>query len=842
MANFWQTPSGTTLTILEEQKNTTYTLPLESAYVSEVGSSMTVSVISGNIPSGLKLNGITLSGSPFEVGIDTVYSFVVRATQYGVSDERTYKIIVVGPDNPQWVTPANSLPVGPNNTYYILDSAVIDFQLSAVDSDLAAGQSLEYFINEGDGELPPGISLTTDGRLVGIVDPILALEKLVGSGKYDVATYAASPYDFGERPDNGFDSFFYDIVNYDKSIPSRSPKKLNRYYKFEVSVTDLTTVVKRQFQIYVVGDDFLRADNTVMQVSNGIFTADNTFIRVPIWLTPSNLGVRRANNYVTIFLDTIDPASLTGVIQYSLQSTNSDGTTSALPTGMTLDPSNGEIAGVVPYQADVTKVHKFTVRARRIVANSTEEAYKDKTFTLTLLGEVNSTITWNTAANLGTVASNYTSTLNINATSNVPNATILYTKTAGKLPPGLSLSLSGEIIGTIRSYGSATVSGVTIFDTRTFTLDNNATTIDREFKFTATARDHYGYSVITREFTLKIKDPDSKLYSNIYFQPMMNSTHRAAFENIITNNALFDNQYIFRPNDPKFGIQRTMRMLVYAGIESKSVANFVAATAQNHKRKQYRLGEVRTAQAKTPGTQTVVYEVVYVEVIDPAEITGKKTKKTFSVSTQKKITVDQSYYDTHKKTGENLDPNGINLQLRTGLIKVNFDPNFTVGTRTGDVNVTARPIKIGIRSGTDVTVTEIIGSSDPVRIRPVPINTVKSDYSGITVDGSLDSFKYISNVSNMRDNIKAIGTTEISYLPLWMRTSQIGSVNILGYTKAIPLCYCKPGRSADVLQALQKAKIKFNQFNFDIDRYVIDQTQGNSNEQYILFHNYMVNV
>ena len=842
MANFWQTPSGTTLTILEEQKNTTYTLPLESSYVSEVGSSMTVSVISGNIPSGLKLNGITLSGSPFEVSIDTVYSFVVRATQYGVSDERTYKIIVVGPDNPQWVTPANSLPVGPNNTYYILDSAVIDFQLSAVDSDLAAGQSLEYFINEGDGELPPGISLTTDGRLVGIVDPILALEKLVGSGKYDAATYAASPYDFGERPDNGFDSFFYDIVNYDKSIPSRSPKKLNRYYKFVVSVTDLTTVVKRQFQIYVVGDDFLRADNTVMQVSNGIFTADNTFIRVPIWLTPSNLGVRRANNYVTIFLDTIDPASLTGVIQYSLQSTNSDGTTSALPTGMTLDPSNGEIAGVVPYQADVTKVHKFTVRARRIVANSTEEAYKDKTFTLTLLGEVNSTITWNTAANLGTVASNYTSTLNINATSNVPNATILYTKTAGKLPPGLSLSLSGEIIGTIRSYGSATVSGVTIFDTRTFTLDNNATTIDREFKFTATARDHYGYSAITREFTLKIKDPDSKLYSNIYFQPMMNSTHRAAFENIITNNALFDNQYIFRPNDPKFGIQRTMRMLVYAGIESKAVANFVAATAQNHKRKQYRLGEVRTAQAKTPGTQTVVYEVVYVEVIDPAEITGKKTKKTFSVSTQKKITVDQSYYDTHKKTGENLDPNGINLQLRTGPIKVDFDPNFTVGTRTGDVNVTARPIRIGIRSGTDVTVTEIIGSSDPVRIRPVPINTVKSDYSGITVDGSLDSFKYISNVSNMRDNIKTVGTTEISYLPLWMRTSQIGSVNILGYTKAIPLCYCKPGKSADVLQALQKAKIKFNQFNFDIDRYVIDQTQGNSNEQYILFHNYMVNV
>ena len=120
MANFWSTPSGTTLTILEERKNTTYTLPLESALVSEVGNSVSVSVISGAIPSGLKLNGITLSGSPFEVSIDTVYSFVVRATQYGISDERTYKIVVVGPDNPQWITPPDSLPVGPNKTYYIL--------------------------------------------------------------------------------------------------------------------------------------------------------------------------------------------------------------------------------------------------------------------------------------------------------------------------------------------------------------------------------------------------------------------------------------------------------------------------------------------------------------------------------------------------------------------------------------------------------------------------------------------------------------------------------------------------------------------------------------------------
>ena len=43
----------------------------------------------------------------------------------------------------------------------------------------------------------------------------------------------------------------------------------------------------------------LRADNTVMQVGTGIFTADNTYPRASVWLT-ADLGYKRANNYVTI--------------------------------------------------------------------------------------------------------------------------------------------------------------------------------------------------------------------------------------------------------------------------------------------------------------------------------------------------------------------------------------------------------------------------------------------------------------------------------------------------------------------------------------------------------------
>ena len=42
--------------------------------------------------------------------------------------------------------------------------------------------------------------------------------------------------------------------------------------------------------------------------------------------------------------------------------------------------------------------------------------------------------------------------------------------------------------------------------------------------------------------------------------------------------------------------------------------------------------------------------------------------------------------------------------------------------------------------------------------------------------------------------------------------------------------------------AIDNAGIKFNQFNYDIDRYVIDTTEGNSKEQYIAFANYKFNV
>ena len=68
------------------------------------------------------------------------------------------------------------------------------------------------------------------------------------------------------------------------------------------------------------------------------------------------------------------------------------------------------------------------------------------------------------------------------------------------------------------------------------------------------------------------------------------------------------------------------------------------------------------------------------------------------------------------------------------------------------------------------------------------------------------------------------------------------NVQQLGYITAVPLCYCKPGTSQQIPLNIQNSGFDFKNIDFEIDRYLIDSTQNNSNEQYIKFRNYRYNV
>ena len=893
MADLWTQPSNTKLATLDENVTTSINLPL-------VNTSSTVSLISGKLPGGIRIQGSQIVGTPYEVPRVTDYRFVLRASYNGVTRDRTFIITVGDADAPVWQTTPGLLPVGNNNTFYILDNSLVDFQLVATDVDLPIGQSLDFYIASGDGELPPGIQLTRDGRLVGVVDPILAIERtlIYNAGSYDTAPYdfTSAGYDFGLRSSNGFDSFFYDTAIYDFNYPERTPKKLNRYYQFTISVSDGDIISRRTFRIYVVGDDFLRADNTIMQVGTGTFTADNTNIRVPIWLTPGDLGVRRANNYITLFLETIDSNTLTGVVTYFLQATNPGGSPSRLPPGLTLDSSNGEIAGKVPYQAEVTKTFTFTIRAQRFTPDQAQELVaSSKTFTVKLLGEINSETKWITDSNLGLLGSNVISVLKVDATTNVPGSTVIYNLSSGRLPPGLALSFDGEVVGKVNAFGENVykstwraqrqytlndvvrhqgvlyqalsthqststgtfsidqalwaryvyrTNGLTVFDNDTFRLDANTTTVDREYRFTVTAQDLYKYSVVNKEFVIRISDPDSKKYSNLFMKPFLKEQARRNFNAFISNPEIFIPEYIYRPSDPNFGIQREIKMLAYAGIETKELQEVVSAISTNHRRKRYRVGELKTAVAKVPGTNTVVYEVLYLDVIDPYNPTEGRTKKSITVRNPKKIKVNSvsatpkdMFYDYDEKPS-------FTIQTRRKTITVTLGEDFIVETRADGEFELKWEEGLEIDSRTESRILSILeGLSPNMTLRPEPeANTIKVDTDVYKAGQTTDSIKYISNITNMRDNIRPLGRTERNFVPLWMRSSQQSSVDELGYTPSLVLCYCKPGTSQIIQSAIKASDFDFSQFDLDMDRYIIDNTLVSSKPQYLLFANYQHNI
>lgn len=848
------------------------------------------SKITGDLPPGLRLEGKTIVGSPYEVPRITDFTFVIRAskTTNNITEvaDRTFTITIEGEDKPTFVTPEGLLNIGDPGELFVIDSTYVDYQLSAVDTDTSTGQRLSYFIADNEGALPPGLILTDDGRIVGFVQPVLSIKPTDGDGSYDNSYYDAVAFDFAFVPTNGYDSYIYDSIFFDFSLPSSKPKKLNRTYEFIVTVSDGDSFQKRKFKIFVVGDDFFRADNTTWLDGNSMFTADVTYIRSPIWLTPSYLGLYRANNYITLILDTYDKEN----VIYSLEQINADvraetrkisstdnvvggytltttlttsapqinqkltfngrvtgtnqvntitnvtslgngeyrltlylpldvtipdgvsflmGDLSQLPPGMEFDENNSEVFGQVPYQPAITKTYKFTVTATRI-SDKGEKASTPKIFTVDLLGEVDSVLSWNTPSDLGAVNANFISTLSVNASSTVPGATLLYTVTSGSLPPGLSLDLDGEIVGKVNQYGTSTTSGLTTFSeysgsgmnqgTVTFsnvTFDGGTTSLDRVYEFTVQARDQYGFSAIGRTFKIAIDTPNQKVFSNIKVKPFLKTSQRDLWRAFINNTSIFTPSSIYRPNDINFGIQTDLSMLVYAGIETRDAASYISAMGLNHKRKRFQFNNIKKATAYLPGTQTAVYEIVYVEMLDPLEANGKHlANKLTNLSKQpNKITVDNS--------------------------------NIIWSRNVNDLGINA-----------------------PNSIRPEPIMNVNS--TGYEVSNPNVNEYFPSSISIWRERLKdwvdkdsngnAVSfATERNYLPLWMRSIQPGTKEELDFQLAVPLCYCKVGTADDIIlnikNYVETTGFSFNKLDYTTDRYIIDSVEGQTQDKYLVFRN-----
>ena len=803
----WITPAGSLGTLTER-----IAVDISLQATSNVGP-VTFTLIAGNLPRGLRLSNGSIKGSPVEVRVFTESRFVIRADDGVDIEDRTFKIGIDGSDAPVWLTQEGFLNVGPAKAYFVLDNAYVNFQLDADDTDLTAGDTLEFYLTPNGGLLPPGLSLSKDGVISGFTDPIFALEYTGNPyGGYDTTPMDVIPLDFIDSKSNGFDTFYYDNVTYDYNEPSRTPRRLSRIYNFVVSVTDGINTEARLFKIYVVTEEFLKADNNIVQVDTNLFQADSGSNRLPIWITESNLGRFRANNYVTIFLDVYDPPTLTGTITYFLLPTNPDNTESVLPPGMELDSITGEIAGKVPYQARVSKTYKFTMKAVNFPSVLAYSAYTlrgdwngsvgynvndavsylgeiyicvvahrnrspldtdywiagvssvDKTFTVEIIGEIESAITWITDSNLGSIKPNQPSRLVVEAESLLYGGRVSYDLISGKLPTGLSFLPTGIIEGKIKQFADQAGPGLTRFyetvnSVRDFTetFDSGLTTFDREFKFTVRARDSVNFAVVDKTFSVTVIADSTKTFANLYLKAFQSKSKRLDWYNFITDATIFKPSDIYRYGDSNFGIQTSLKVLVFAGIESTEAVKYVQAMSRNHYRKRLKFGDLKMAKAKDPITQETIYELIYVEVVDDLEKNGKSISSTVQLS------------DT--------------IQSK---VLVSYD---------------------AIKIDSDIP---LVSDSDHQRVFP-------------------------NSIKNMRSRIKTVGANDREFLPLWMRSIQDQASYETGYVKALPLCYCKPGSSDIVMARIKASNFDFKTIDFEADRYIIDILGGVIEDKYLAF-------
>lgn len=179
----WITPAGS-LGILSER----ISIDIQLSAISNLPTPVSYSLIAGSLPRGLKLLNGSIKGSPVEVKKYTESKFVIRASDGQDLEDRTFILAVDGSDRPIWLTKEGFLNVGPAEAYFVLDNAQVNFQLEVRDSDLIAGDKLEYYLVPNGGLLPPGLTLSKDGLISGFTDPIFAVEYTRDTtGGYDIA-------------------------------------------------------------------------------------------------------------------------------------------------------------------------------------------------------------------------------------------------------------------------------------------------------------------------------------------------------------------------------------------------------------------------------------------------------------------------------------------------------------------------------------------------------------------------------------------------------------------------------------------------------------------------------
>lgn len=779
----WNTPAGSIGTY-------TYGVGMQfilSASPVTPATSVRYQVLAGTLPANIVLNtnnGL-LSGTPALVTSTTVTTFTIRAIDnLNNIRDRTFSMTVTGTVSPYFTTQSGVILT-------TQDSIWTQLQIQYYNPS----SSNEVIIELQQGELPPGLQISTNGLIQGYPNPpitqvTLPLITTVGLSTESSTSliYCLSvtgitigrPVTFTNTIGNINSGETYYVKSIDVASNSFSISTTQNGSTFPL--TDSTGGMNITFPGVSTGSPTIRTYNFVLAlVSNlGNNTASysitvinqNTPIdqggpgnppntRHPTLLNTRPLTLEPANNdpyYGYYLLPPVTPSENAQLgtflsdnyfafklIGYDFDGNNITYICSGLPLGITYDSTTGWITGTPTVSSPGINNYRFTAQVVKTGNLGITSPVFNFGFNISL--DITGEITWVTPTDLGTIYNETLSTLKVAAVS---DTTLEYRLTSGSLPPNLTLLSNGEITGVVASQPTETFLDVGQNTSFTFTVQAyspNYTIVESSKTFTVNVYQEYG-------------QPTDVLY--IQATPSLND--RNILATLLNNDTLIPTNLLYRPDDVNFGKATSVIYEHAYGIYASDIQDYIAAVTKNHYWRNITLGELKTAVARD-SNNNIIYEVVYSEVIDNL------------VNPQGVSVPNEIYW-----------PNLIDLQL---------GPWYT--------------------SVTDIftSYVELLNQQYYTSLSP--------GYARVL---------YPNSLYNMRNQVASVlgQVLNSTLLPAWM-TSQQENGSTLGYTQAWVICYTKP-RGADGISPAKviKANIEtnwpytLNQINFNIDRFTVDKS------------------
>lgn len=321
------------------------------------------------------------------------------------------------------------------------------------------------------------------------------------------------------------------------------------------------------------------------------------------WVTNANLGVVDNGSTSTLKVEAV--AASGEMLEYRLAS----GDFNQLPQGLELLPS-GEIIGRISFDTFALDNGTTTFDSSLIITRNLNAVGTtfDSEFTFTVNAyapALSQTIYKVDRIQINSGGSGYSTVTPPVLVFNNPIGADAVTAVAGTVN-----ILSGSIVSIPLSetgYGYTETATITIAD-----QGGGAGANLQAIMAVAGSRDVISSS---QTFTIKLNRAYNKPYQNLYITAMPPFNDRDVLDEFLTNTNIFIPEYIYRPDDPNFGVTSRVSYFHAYGLNPASLDTYVSSLYLNHYWKNLTLGNIETAVARD-SAGNILYEVVYAKIID----------------------------------------------------------------------------------------------------------------------------------------------------------------------------------------------------------------------------------